>query len=160
TRGLSPLLRERLEDLSGYRPLFPPNDARASQNPVACSHLKLTVAGKTYSILSRVCASGLDHTGRSNKFAHHVALEAREQPPAGPAWLREQAGFMESAWEGKVRTLAAGRAPRNGDRAPAPCRHWLERAGDAGWAGVLVESFLRDPSRPAYLLYPAGVDPL
>jgi hypothetical protein len=160
TRGLSPLLRERLEDLSGYRPLFPPNDPRAVQNPVASSHLKLTVSGKTLSVLSRVCASGLDHTGRSNKFAHHVVLEGREQPAGGPAWLLEQPGFVEAAWDGKVRTLAGGRAPRPGDRPPAPCRHWQERAGDAGWAGVLAESFLRDPSRPAYLLYPAGLDPL
>src|SRR5262249_57043582 len=84
TRGLSPLLRERLEDLSGYRPLFPPNDPRAVQNPVASSHLKLTVSGKTLSVLSRVCASGLDHTGRSTKFAHHVVLPGRAQPPTGP----------------------------------------------------------------------------
>src|SRR5262245_30188170 len=83
TRGLSPVLRERLEALSGYQPLFPPDDARAAQNPAACSHLKLTVSGKTLHVLSRVGPAGLDHEGRGNTFAHHVVLEARELPPGG-----------------------------------------------------------------------------
>src|ERR1700678_3159054 len=79
TRGLSPLLRERLEDLSGYRELFPPHDARAGQNPVAWSHSRFTIQGKSVSVLSRVGAAGVDHSQRTNKFAHHVVIDAQEQ---------------------------------------------------------------------------------
>ena len=87
TRGLSPLLAEKLEALSGYRPLFPPHDPAAARNPVASSHLIIPLQGTSYHVLSRVCAAGLDHTRRSNKFAHHVVLEGAELPAGGPAWL-------------------------------------------------------------------------
>ena len=30
--------------------------------------------------------------------------------------------------------------------------------GDAGWAGTLAEAFLLDATKPAYIIYPPGVD--
>lgn len=160
TRGLPPLLVEKLESLSGYRPIFPPHDPQASRNPVVLAHYRVNVQGKNYDVMTRVCAAGLDHTQRTNKFAHHVVLEATELPSAGPAWLLRQPGFLESAWDGQVRQLPAGRTAPRGDSPPAICRTWQEWTGDAGWAGVLAETFLRDPQKPAYLLYQAGQDPL
>jgi hypothetical protein len=160
TRGLPAALAERLEALSGYRPLFPPHDPQAARNPVGHSHLRVTAGGKTLSVLSRVCAAGLDYTQRTNKFAHHVALEAAEQPAGGPAWLLAQPGFMETAWDGEVRLLGAGRTPPQGDSTPSPCRHWHQVTGDAGWAGVLAESFLNDPNRAIYLLFEPGTETL
>lgn len=50
------------------------------------------------------------------------------------------------------------RAVPVGDRPPAVCHAWKAATGDAGWAGVLAEAFLADPSRPAYLIVPAGLD--
>src|SRR5438094_8638102 len=87
TRGLAPPLVEKLEALSGYRPLFPPLDTRAPLNPVAYSHFRVTVGGRSYSVLSRVCAAGLDYSERTNTFAHHVILDGEELPRGGPAWL-------------------------------------------------------------------------
>ena len=158
TRGLSPLLRERLEDLSGYRELYPPHDPRAGQNPVARSHNRLTIQGKIFSVLSRVGAAGTDHSQRTNKYAHHVVLEAREQVAAGPAALLARPGFLEGAWDGQVRTLPAGRPVPAFDVNPAPCAAWQRATGDAGWAGALVDAFLNH--RPAYVLYPLSLDPL
>ncbi len=158
TRGLSALLRERLEDLSGYRELFPPHDPRAGQNPVAWSHSRLTVQGKTVSVLSRVGAAGIDHSQRTNKFAHHVVLDAREQVAAGPAALLARPGFLETTWDGQVRSLPTGRPVPAFDVPPAPCVGWQRATGDAGWAGALVEAYLNN--RPAYVLYPLGLDPL
>jgi hypothetical protein len=40
------------------------------------------------------------------------------------------------------------------------CARWADVAGDAGWAGVLVDRALADPARPAYLIVPPGLDPL
>lgn len=156
TRALSPLLRERLEDLSGYREMFPPHDARAGQNPVAWSHSRFTIQGKSVSVLSRVGAAGVDHSQRTNKFAHHVVIDAQEQNQAGPAALLARPGFMDIVWDGKVRTLPAGRPVPAFDVKPAPCAGWLRATGDAGWAGALVDAFLNN--RTAYILYPLGME--
>jgi hypothetical protein len=158
TRGMSAALMEKLESLSGYRPLFPPLDAKAALNPVVCSHLRINVGGKAYSLLSRICSAGLDYTERSNNFAHHVVLDPTELPPAGPAWLLAQPGFMESRWQGEPRLLSAGRVPPRGNVGPAVCRAWEELTGDPGWAGVVAEAFQHDPSRLAYLLFEPGMD--
>src|SRR4051794_1145797 len=85
TRGIPRPLVQQLETLSAYRPLFLPGDARASKNPDAVSHLRISVGGKTSSLVSRVCFAGADYTGRSNRFAPHVVLDQTDgRPPAGP----------------------------------------------------------------------------
>lgn len=160
TQGLPGPVLEKLEQLSGYRAVFPPHDPKAAFNPVAHMHVRLTVGGRTLRVLSRVCAAGLDYTQRANTFAHHLVLDAAELPLAGPAWLVARPGFLEDAWDGEVRLLPAGRTPPRADAPPAPCRAWQEVTGDAGWAGVLAEAFLTDPNRPAYLLFDPGLDPL
>jgi hypothetical protein len=158
TQGLPLPLAEKVESLSGYRPLYPPLDAKGKQNPVVHSHLRITVGGKTYSVLSRITSAGLDYSQRANKFAHHVILEAGELPAAGPAWLQSQPGFMESQWDGEVRVIPSGRLPPDGDAAPSVCRSWREVTGDAGWGGVLADWFERDPNRQVYLLFEPGLD--
>src|SRR5687768_15936271 len=86
TAGMPGPLAERLESLSGYRPLFPPGHPSAHLNPVVWAHWRLNVAGKSGSVLSRVAFAGYDYTQRTNKFAHHIFLEPSEQVAAGPAW--------------------------------------------------------------------------
>jgi hypothetical protein len=160
TRAMPAALVEKLEALSGYRPLFPPSDPKAGLNPITHAHHRVSVGGKTYHVLSRVCAAGLDYTERTNKFAHHVVLDGGELPAGGPAWLLLQPGFMEAQWDGEVRTLADGRTPPRGNSAPAVCRAWQDATGDAGWAGVVAEAFLEDPNRPVYLVFEPGLDVL
>lgn len=156
TAGMPPPLMEKVESLSGYRPLFPPLDAKAGLNPVAWSHLRVVVGSKSYSVLSRTCAAGLDYSERTNKFAHHVVLESHELPPGGPAWLLRQPGFLETKWDGQVRTLPAGRVPPRGDAGPAVCHAWQKLTGDAGWAGVLAEAL--ESNQQALLLFEPGMD--
>ncbi len=160
TRGLSAALMEKLESLSGYRPLFPPHDARAGLNPVALAHVRISAGGRTYTVVSRIGPAGLDYTERPNKFAHHVVLDAAELPAGGPAWLLRQPGFLESRWDGQVQVLSAGRLPPRGDAAPDVCRNWQTLTGDAGWAGVLAEAFQADPTRLVYLIFEPGMDVL
>ncbi len=160
TRGMAPNYIEALESLSGYTAVFPPHHPQAALNPVSFSHHVLRIGGRQVSVLSRVAAAGVDHTGRSNKLAHHVVVSPEERPAGGPAWVIQQEGMLRTGWDepaGYIDELK--RVPR-GDSVPAPCRAWQERLGDAGWAGVLAQSFVEDLRRPSFLLYEPGTDVL
>lgn len=156
TKGMSPRVREKLQALSGYKHLFAPLDPR---NPVACSHVRQNVGGKNYHILSRIGDAPLDYSGRSNYLAHHVALEESELPRGGPAWLLSQPGYFATGWKGEPRWLDPTRTPQ-GDVGPARCAHWERAAGDAGWAGVLVEEYEKEPTRPVFVVVNPGTDVL
>jgi hypothetical protein len=157
TQGIAVSLVQRLEALSGYRHVFTPPDPNARLNPVLFSHLILSIAGRRCHVLSRVCDAGLDHTQRTNKFAHHVVLDPREVVPGGPAWLLAAPGFMQSAWDGVPRVLPAGRRPPATTSPAAICRAWQQVAGDAGWGGALAETALTGVNRPAVIVYRPGI---
>lgn len=163
TQGIPVNLAERLELLSGYRHLEAPRPDGSDANPVAWNHVRLVVGGRRLHVLSRIASAGLDYSGRSNKFAHHVVLEPAELPAAGPAWLLAQPGFMETGWDGQLRLLPQGRSVPQGDMEPAVCQAWQQVAQDAGWAGRLAETILESSgkgSRTVYLVVPRGVDVL
>src|SRR5688572_1689102 len=75
TAGMPSSLLERLEALSGYSHLYPPDDPRAALNPVVHSHLILKLNGRRVHVVSRIADAGLDYSQRSNKLAHHAVLE-------------------------------------------------------------------------------------
>ena len=160
TQGMTAQLVDRLEALSGYRQVFAPQDPQAGLNPVVCSHLRISVAGRNYHVLSRVCAAGLDYSQRTNKFAHHVVLDANELPQAGPAWLLAVPGFMATAWDQTTRLLPPRPRPPAGNSAPAVCQRWQQTTGDAGWGGVLVDAAIKNPKGLATLIFKPGQDPL
>lgn len=142
TAGMAKNLAERLESFSGYRHAFLAHEARADQNPINYAHYHTIIGGRKYHILSRIADAGLDYTQRSNKLAHHVALEPSEtaNAPGGPAWVMAAKGFFLEQWDGQVRTLPTGREPTASDRPPQICDRWKQLTGDAGWGGVLAES--------------------
>ena len=158
TPGLSGPLLERLESLSAYQPVFPVHDPAAAKNPVNFMHVKAAIGGKSLSVLSRVGPAGLDYSGRTNKYGHHIVLEPTERPPGGPAWLLSQPGFMQEVWRGEPRVLAEGARPPQADRPPAVASAWHAATGDAGWAGVLAEAFLADPRRTAVIVFRPGME--
>ena len=160
TAGLSIQWAERLESLSGYRPVFPLGDPSASKNPVNWAHWRVNVGGQTRSVLSRVAFAGVDYSQRSNKFAHHLVLEPNEQAAGGPAWLMLQSGVMERQWARESGILPQGRTIPQGERARRPCAAWAAATGDAGWGGVLAEAFATEPTKPAYLIFAPGADVL
>lgn len=158
TSGLAKNLAERLEAISGYTHVFLPHDEHAALNPVVHSHLRLTVGGRAYHILSRIAAAGLDYTQRSNKLAHHVALDVGELPAAGPAWLLGAPGFMQTTWEGEPKILPRGRAVPSGEQPPGICHAWQKATGDAGWGGALAETAMTSPGRAAVIIFRPGMD--
>ena len=134
TQGMAAPLATALEGLSGYRPIYPAGDDRASRNPVVYSHLKLQAAGRTSNVLSRIADFGLDYSQRANKLAHHVVLDKTELLPGGPASLLSMRDFMREEWAGEPKVVALKPVKREGHLASGPCRAWEELTGDAGWA--------------------------
>jgi hypothetical protein len=153
TEGMPANLVSRLEALSGYRHVFTPQDARYNDNPVAFSHLRIITTGRARSILSRISVYGVDYSGRTNKLAHHIALDTNEQTAAGPAWLLLNGEILRTSWDGQLATPSFGPTIRPVDQAEAVCRNWQECTGDAGWGGVLAQHFVAPQARPRWILY-------
>lgn len=157
TPGMSAGLTEKLESLSGYRQMF--SGEHASLNPVNYSHLILNIAGRPYHVLSSIRDAGQDYTQRTNKLAHHVALEPQELQAGGPACALASPGFCENAFDGRPRYLPTGRLPPPDLPRLTPCYAWKDAAGDAGWAGVLAEAACQG-GKPVTVIYAPGVEML
>lgn len=153
TGGMPVALIERLESLSSY-------DSAGDGKPVIFSHWKIPLGVRRRSLLSRVAPSGLDYSGRENKLAHHILLDPNEVPAGGPAWTLLQPEAMLTEWRGDTRLLPANKTLPPGDSLPRPCATWESVCGDAGWAGVLAEALLRDPTTICYLTIPPETDSL
>lgn len=160
TQGMPAPLATALESLSGYRPAYPPSDARSHLNPVVTSHLKVQAAGRSWHVLSRIADYGLDYSQRPNKLAHHVVLDPGELVEAGPADLLNAPSFMRTEWHEEPRLVPAKAVKKLGSPQRVICQAWKDMTGDAGWAGVIAESFLRDLERPIFLIFEPGQDVL
>ena len=157
TQGMPAPLATAVEGLSGYRPVFSPSDERARQNPVVFAHFKLQAAGKSWHVLSRVSDYALDYSGRPNKLAHHVIIDkSSERLSAGPAALLAQPGFMRTEWQGEPKVVALKPVTREPEERTGICVNWQAATGDAGWAGVIAESFLANPDRLVIVLFQPG----
>lgn len=157
TQGMPAPLATAVEGLSGYRPVFSPSDERAHLNPIVYSHLKLQAAGRSWHVLSRISDYGLDYSGRPNKLAHHVIVDkSSERRTAGPAALLAQPGFMRNEWQGEPKVVAVKPITDDPKAREGVCSNWQEATGDAGWAGVIAESFLANPDRLVILYYQPG----
>ncbi len=161
TQGMPAPLATAVESLSGYRPIYPSSDERSARNPIVYSHLKMQAAGRLWHVLSRIADYGLDYSQRPNKLAHHVILDSTaEKLPGGPANLIAMPRFMRDEWEGEPKLVAVKPITREPRSPSGICEHWHEMTGDAGWAGVVAESFLSDPERQVILLFEPGQEVL
>ena len=143
TAGMAQTTAERLEALSGYRHAFPLHDARAVLNPVNYSHVTLRLGGRPTHVLSRIADAGQDYSGRSNKLAHHIALDQTQSFSCGPARLLQDPAVVCSAWDGSVRTFAPRRLPMPPLPKTIALTAWNQAAGDHGWAGWIAEQLLQ-----------------
>ncbi|MEO2030473.1 MAG: hypothetical protein ABGZ35_00155, partial [Planctomycetaceae bacterium] len=160
TAGMAKNLAERLESLSGYRHQFMPHEA--GENPVNHSHVRLTVGGKKYHVISRVCDAGLDYTKRTNKLAHHIALTEQEvaKAPGGPAWVASSSKFLIETWDGKVQTLPESyRTLTAKPCLTGKCSNWASLNLDPGWAGALAETAIKK-SQPTAVIFATATDTL
>ena len=155
TRSMSAALASRLESLCGYRP--PGGEVPIDQWPAALSHWTIDVGGVERHVLAAVRPVKPDHTMRSNTLAHFAVLHPSELDTAGAAWMLAQPETCAPSWSGEPRLIDAERAmPRGGPAGVRPCSTWKAVAGDAGWAGVLANAAMLDPTKPATVIYPPG----
>ena len=155
TVGMPPSLVPRLEALSGYRP------APSGASPVAHCFWRVETAAGTMPVLSVVSAAPPDHTARTNKIAAYLVLSPEELVPAGPAWLVSRPGLLRRSWSGDPAWIEKPVAvPRDGDAGMRRCAAWERACGDAGWAGVVASTFLRDQSWPIHVVYGPRTEPL
>lgn len=162
SRGIPAPAVDLLESLSGYRHVFTPGSPEATHNPVNWGHYLIRIAGRVEHVLSRVGDCELDYTGRSNKLAHHLVVDAPTTAtlPGGPAWFLSRPGLMYDQWDGTVSHLGTPRIPPPERRTAGQCAAWGGATGDAGWGGVLAESFLADPERKVFVVYAPGTNVL
>jgi hypothetical protein len=159
TRGIHPQLAETLERASGYRHVFPHGDPR---NPQIRSHTVVTGATGVVSVLSRIVDAGSDYSGRSNKLAHHVALDSGETAarsksnPAAVLLALERSGAFQRQWSGDPREQPTAPQVPVVASEPGPCQAWGRLAGDAGWAGLIVDRALA--KQPTWIIAPQGLD--
>ena len=155
TRSMSAALASRLESLCGYRP--PGEGVPIDQWPAALSHWTIDVGGVERHVLAAVRPVKPDHTMRSNTLAHFAVLHPSELDAAGAAWMLAQPETSAASWSGEPRLIDAERAmPRGGPVGARACSTWRTVAGDAGWAGVLANAAMLDPTKPATVIYPRG----
>ncbi len=159
TRGMPPQYIQLLEALSAYKGLRSSIDNISEmQEPVAWSHLYSSILGRGTSIVSRIGAAHPDHTGRSNKLAHHVICQSKERAAAGPAWLCQQPGFLLDEWDEAPHLLETQKDMPQGDATPAPAQNWAELTGDAGNAAILPDMFLGNPEGIVIILFLPGME--
>ena len=173
TAGVPAAIAPQLQAAGRYRDCYPPD--AATHRPVAWTHWRTAAAagvGGGRSVLSRVSLVDADPTDLGGAdprrvFAHHLLLDAAEQPTGGPAWAMAQPGLLESDPADVPFASTAespqGRSIPTGDRPAGRCGAWEAVTGDAGWAGVLAATAAAaGPPRVAYVVYDpaAGYDPL
>ena len=160
TRGMPPQTMQLLEAMSAYKNLYGVHEASNGAEPIAWSHVISNLVGRKVSVLSRVGATSPDHTGRSNKLAHHVVLSAMEHPVGGPAWLSSQPGFFMDSWEGAPRYIDGQKVVPKEDFNAGPAVAWEAVTGNAAYAALLPKLYLENPEGIVTLVYAAGTDML
>ena len=147
TRGMPGNLAQLLERLTSYSHVFDAYGDQANLNPVNFAHYIARLGDQKFHILARVSNAPLDHTNRSNKLAHLLAVDSSQLETAhseGPAaeslkvpWIREWSSDTEPYVlpDEKQIDLPMLDQPKSGS-----CNAWKEATGDAGWAAVLATS--------------------
>ena len=154
TAGLPGSLRRIAEQRSGY-PLGRDDRATTALRAVT------DASGERWLLLSRVVPCAPTPHGLANRCAHHLLIDPRSVGDGAPgvdlAALLCGVRFRD-AWAEPPREFPgppdlAAIAP---DESAAPASIWARDAGDAGWAGIVLERLEAFPTRPLSILLPAG----
>lgn len=158
TRGMPVAVRELLESMCHYRHLYPPHHEASSRNPVNFSSVAASIGGKRWYVVSRIQAAGLDHTKRSNFFAHHVAIEAGTARQTCPTKILSYPGLLRETWDFKVEELQESCSLPSANESIRVCQAWRAVAGDAGWAGVVAQRLI--DRQKVYVAFQPGIQML
>lgn len=140
TAGLSDNALSSLEQLAGYRHVFPQGSGR---NPVIYSYRLVRGPACELRVLCRTVDAGNDFSSRSNKLAHLLVIDAgeanvlRDSSPA--AVLSAIDGRLIQVWQGgPEERLSTFDLPAVPTQAHA-CVRWRDVMGDAGWGGLVAQ---------------------
>jgi hypothetical protein len=153
TAGVSDGMLASLEQLAGYRHVFPQGSGR---NPLIYSYRAVRSPAGELRVLGRTVDAGNDFSNRSNKLAHLLALEPGESnalrnssPAAVLAAIDSQ---LLQAWQGgpeeRPSSLALSVVPTEA----TPCTRWRDVKGDAGWGGLLAQRAIN--GQPSLIVAP------
>ncbi|MFK7820033.1 MAG: hypothetical protein AB8G99_15020, partial [Planctomycetaceae bacterium] len=158
TKGIPRTLLKKLESLSGYQHVHP---AGSGGNPVNFSHCIISVQQQVYHVVSRIADAGPDHTGRSNKIAHHLAIPAEDarRIRGGPLSLLSDRRFWFSDWGREPAQLPPDRLPKSSPIRTSGFEAWEDVFGDPGYAGLLGDS-AKDKPKPVCVVVPSADDAL
>ena len=110
-------------------------------------------------VASVIRPSGMDHTGRGNRLAHHRVLDADEVQRCDPAQLLCDHEHWMASFSGEPRELDVP-APLPGVQATSGAANaWKSAFGDAGVAAEMLERAFQS-GVGAWIVLPAGVDRL
>ncbi|NBV65305.1 MAG: hypothetical protein EBR71_12755, partial [Planctomycetes bacterium] len=110
-------------------------------------------------VASVIRPSGMDHTGRGNRLAHHRVLDADEVERCDPAQLLCDHERWMASFSGEPRELDVP-APLPGAQATSGAANaWKSAFGDAGVAAEMLERAFQS-GVGAWIVLPAGVDRL
>ncbi|MBM4007834.1 MAG: hypothetical protein FJ292_09820 [Planctomycetes bacterium] len=155
TGGMPRGLAEALSALSGLPEAWP--DAREDQRVLHATRC-IEWQGESRWVASVIRPSGVDHTGRGNRLAHHRLIDAQEIVRACPvAILQDSARWMQ-AWSGTPREMES---PSEIGAMPGAvgATHWKRAFGDEGVAVAALEAAMQS-GVGAWIVVPSEVDRL
>ncbi len=125
---MDPMLERELERLSFY-------EMAGGLHPVIHAFRILRLQSGNHYVLSRICYSGSDHTGRTNYLAHHLVFDETETHGLGGAspadYFLDTIGWMDEWPKGKQPVLFG---PGKGEKAPYPA--FPPPASNSTWARI------------------------
>lgn len=152
TRGMSGQLISVLESLSGYRRLHSVvTETIAEKNPVIFSHLIVNVGGVYEHVLSRICDTVPDYSGRTNNLAHHLVISPDERRRSDPGFFICHDELFRDFWNQEPGYLDENRAFPLNQTPTTVCTCWENLTGDPGWGGVLAHTI--QTKQPACIIY-------
>lgn len=113
--------------------------------------------GRRYLLYSRTRPCASTPQGLPNRLAHHLVIDLSAGLRCDPAAIVESWRFRE-AWDAPPLEWPAPPAIPAETLPPAPCEAWAAAAGDAGWAGVVLERLASLEDRPLSVLLGGSVD--
>ena len=156
TRALPVGLESVLAELSAYD--FDANRC-VGVDRVDWAHRILTLRGKSFTVLSRVAPCGNDSSGRPNRIAHHLVLDADERASAGPAWMLDAfSGFSHTV--PPIAEPSEGPQLPTGSLEPRRATAWESAGFDPGWAGIVARTVLEAPNSVCYVVLPNELNAL
>ena len=153
TEGFPSNLITLVENLSGYRNVFPPDNPNAARNPVNCTYFRQRFGNTDYCIVSRIAYHGLSYTGRSNTLAVHMLFTPDEMGSLGfsPAQLLQSDGNFE--WSGEVGLLPVAPKLTHMPVASREGSTWQRLFGDGAWARLMAWKFRHERSKPVFIAF-------